>query len=135
MGLLKTVAAGGQTWAHRMRMIRQVVRIACVASLLSGLGFIGVRLFQEPKESYQFLCYYGKAVIAQFISDKVSVSSEFWAHVSPYAYSGEDVEVNSKDLEAACEKCLKDFLGRFFRAAQKKRSARHFSNSFHDQSG
>jgi type IV conjugative transfer system coupling protein TraD len=112
MGLLKTVAAGGQTWAHRMRMIRQVVRIACVASLLSGFGFIGIRLFQEPKESYQSLCYYGKAVIAQFISDKVSVSSDFWAHVSPYAYSGEDVEVSSKELEAACEECFKDFLGR-----------------------
>ena len=112
MGFLKTVAAGGQTWAHRMRMIRQVVRIACTASFLSGCGFLGMKLFQEPKESYASLWYYGKAAIVQFTSDKVTVSSEFWSHVSPYTYSGEEVEVRIKEVEAVCEKHFKTFSKR-----------------------
>lgn len=113
MGLLKTIAAGGQTWAHRMRMIRQVVRIGCLASLISGSGFIGVKLFQEPKESYEALFYYGKAIIIGYISDKVFVSSRFWAHVSPYSYSGEEVEISAVELKIVCKECVKDFFGRF----------------------
>jgi len=113
MGFLKTVAAGGQTWAHRIRMIRQVLRIACVFSLLSGLGFLGLKIFQEPNKSYQSLWYYGKSKIVGLIYDKISVSSQFWSQVSPHKYGDRSIEVQCKMLERICKKHLTDFASRF----------------------
>lgn len=71
MGLFKTVSAGGQTWAHGMRMTRQVIRIIVLISLAAGLSSLGYFLYQQPKENYKAFYYLTKAKIS--LDEKVEV--------------------------------------------------------------
>lgn len=105
MGLFKTIAEGGQIWAHRVRMVRQVVKIAVLASLGLGIAFFAYRMAQIPKVYYQSAWYYGKA---QFLgsSDEISVSGEFWSKIERHHYSGKTVGIRGDKLEKVCKRKL-----------------------------
>ena len=44
MTFLDNVTRGGQTWAHRMRMLKQVIRIMILGSIGAGLLFFGLEM-------------------------------------------------------------------------------------------
>ncbi|MEM7174731.1 MAG: type IV secretion system DNA-binding domain-containing protein [Chlamydiota bacterium] len=61
MEIIGKVAEGGQTWAHRVKMISQVLKSAFIWAFLAGLMTIGYLQYQAPKSSYQALYYWSKA--------------------------------------------------------------------------
>ncbi|MDJ0651852.1 MAG: hypothetical protein QNJ27_02435 [Simkaniaceae bacterium] len=82
MGLFKTVSEGGQTWAHGMRMTRQVVRIIVLISLAAGLSSLRYFLYQQPKENYKAFYYLTKAKIS--LDEKVEVRRDSWNKIKRY---------------------------------------------------
>lgn len=101
MTFLDNVTRGGQTWAHRMRMFKQVIRIMILGSIGAGLLFFGLKMSKEPKENFQAVYYHLKATLP-LAPDKMKVDSKFWCSVSGQCYRNEKVVVNTKDLIRIC---------------------------------
>ena len=51
MSFLKTATEGGQIWAHRMRMTRQVIRFALLASSLIFLAYFTYQMSRTAEVS------------------------------------------------------------------------------------
>lgn len=102
MDFLKTVAAGGQTWAHRVRMLRQVLRIIFGISITLGALFFALRAANIPKTLWQGSYYYFKGQIAGVFNETVSVNSQLWAKVSGLHYPSAIVEVDKSALTRSC---------------------------------
>ena len=102
MGLFKTIAEGGQIWAHRVRMVRQVVRIAVLLSLTVGAAFFAYRMSQFPKLYYQTAWYYGKANLLAAPNETISVNSEFWEKVERQRFSTKTVNIKADVLGRTC---------------------------------
>lgn len=79
MNILKTITEGGQIWAHRVRMAKQVLKIASTVSLFLMLAFFCYRLTQIPALHYQASVYYLNAKFLNSNQDKVSVNGLFWS--------------------------------------------------------
>ena len=83
MKFFQTLAEGGQTWAHRVRMVRQVFKIALAFALLSMLSY-AVYSFSRlnpllPQSAY----YYLKADMCSYMSLKqTTVNVSFWEKLS-----------------------------------------------------
>lgn len=105
MGLFKTVAEGGQIWAHRVRMLRQVLKtISLISFTTAGLVFTGL-IIQIPKVYYQSVWYYGKSKVLK--SQKTTwVDSSFWAFTSHQRHSKKDVLVPVNQLEKVSKRML-----------------------------
>ncbi len=106
MGIFKTIAEGGQIWAHRVRMVRQVVRIAMLSSLAIGISFFGYRMVQIPKIYYESAWYYGKAQFLGGSEAKVPVNTEFWGKIENRHYSGKTVDIRVDRLKQVSAKKL-----------------------------
>ncbi len=79
---MKDIAAGGQTWAHSVRMIRQVFKIVSIASLsISILFFIVTFSLKTSKRDCLSVYYSTKAAIYKTIGEPLSVSPSFWKAV------------------------------------------------------
>jgi hypothetical protein len=77
--IFQTLAEGGQTWAHRMRMVRQVIKIAYTFSLLIALIYLGYAAYRLDHSLYANAYYYLKAEISHALAFKeVSVSTRLW---------------------------------------------------------
>ena len=63
MTFLDNVTRGGQTWAHRMRMLKQVIRIMILGSIGAGLLFFGLKMSKEPTENFQAAYYHMRATL------------------------------------------------------------------------
>lgn len=81
MGIFKTIAEGGQIWAHRMRMLRQVIRIGAALSLSLATLSLGYKMLQIPTFYYQAAWYFGKAKALSPLEEKISVNPAFWAKI------------------------------------------------------
>ncbi|CCB87819.1 type IV secretion system DNA-binding domain-containing protein [Simkania negevensis] len=79
MGLFKTIAAGGQTWAHRIRMLRQVVKIGFLVAIVPALIYLGWFLYSQPTENYKAFYYYGVAKTS--FEEKVVVDAQSWKEI------------------------------------------------------
>ncbi|MCB1073008.1 MAG: type IV secretion system DNA-binding domain-containing protein [Chlamydiia bacterium] len=136
MGLFKTVSAGGQTWAHGMRMTRQVIRIIVLISLAAGLSSLGYFLYQQPKENYKAFYYLTKAKIS--LDEKVEVRRDSWNKIKRYptktekkkntktpitkeneitfyseqldSYKNKMIEIDKKQVIDICEKRIRFFI-------------------------
>jgi type IV conjugative transfer system coupling protein TraD len=77
--IFQTLAEGGQTWAHRVRMVRQVIKIAYTFSFLIALIYFGYNTFRLDHSLYENAYYCIKAEIGKaFSSKEISVSASFW---------------------------------------------------------
>ena len=79
MGLFKTIAAGGQTWAHRIRMLRQVIKIGFLVAVVPTLAYLGWFLYSQPIENYKAFYYFGMAKIS--FEEKVTVDAQSWKEI------------------------------------------------------
>ena len=68
MEIFKTITEGGQIWVHRVRLAKQVLKIASSISLCFVALFFSVRLIQVPFFHYQATGYYLKASILKYSS-------------------------------------------------------------------
>lgn len=91
MKLLQTLAEGGQTWAHRMRMVRQVMKIVLIFSLTCGLVFVSFKLLKLDPLIQWGSYYHVKGKIFQPFQQEVEVSSTFWAKVNS-SYTSQAVQ-------------------------------------------
>jgi type IV conjugative transfer system coupling protein TraD len=104
MNILSVLAEGGQTWAHRVRMIRQVIKIAVMSSLFVGILVFAVKMTKINHIYYQALWYYGKSISMGLISDTISVDKTFWEKITHEGYSSDNVSMRSTRVTEACEK-------------------------------
>jgi len=118
MVLLDNVTRGGQTWAHRMRMLKQVIRLMILGSIGSGLLFFAFKMSREPKENFQAAYYHVKGTLP-FAGPKIEVDAKFWCAISRQCFQNETVHVNTKDLVRLCEKRLKLLTEKAFIEIQK----------------
>ncbi len=102
MDILKTVIEGGQIWTHRIRMAKQVLRIAFLLSLL--IGSISFLFFSSriPLIYYQAFFY---STEAQFTpkDGKILVSRKFWDQISHQRTSLGKITVSPATLQRACQ--------------------------------
>jgi len=102
MALLADIIRGGQTWAHRMRMLKQVLRILLLSSTLSALLFFTIKISKEPKERFQAIYYSLKAQLPS-TQDKVEVDTTFWCTVRGRCHRGQSILVPKKELLRICK--------------------------------
>lgn len=102
MGFVHHVTRGGQTWAHQMRMLKQVTRMMLFFSIAFGLLFFAFRMWQEPKEDLQATYYHSKAS-ALIIRDKIDVDAKFWCKVSRRCYQAKKVSVDRGTVKKECQ--------------------------------
>lgn len=83
MKLLHTLAEGGQTWAHRVRMLKQVIKIALSFSILSAFVYIMYSISHVDPVLLQSGYYRFKAEMNSCLCSKnISVDSKFWEKIS-----------------------------------------------------
>ncbi|MFQ5730251.1 MAG: type IV secretion system DNA-binding domain-containing protein, partial [Waddliaceae bacterium] len=82
MSILSTIAEGGQTWAHRMRMLRQLIRIAFVAALLIGIAVFAIEIYKTDRTIILGSWYHLKAKVFGNFSEKIEVEKSFWLKIS-----------------------------------------------------
>ena len=83
MKLLHTLVEGGQTWAHRIRMVKQVLKMALSLSILSMLIYFAYSFSHLDSLILQSGYYHLKADIYSHFSLKgVPVAPKFWENIS-----------------------------------------------------
>jgi len=110
MGLLKRLTEGGQVWAHRMRMTRQVIKIALLISFLISAGSFIINMARIPPVCFQALGYFIKSKTLGRVNEEISVDAEFWKKATRQAHAKETLSLKSKAVEAVCKRYV-DLLG------------------------
>ncbi|MEM7174338.1 MAG: type IV secretion system DNA-binding domain-containing protein [Chlamydiota bacterium] len=102
---VKVLLKGAQTWIHRIRMLRQVVRVALFTSFLFGLAAsLTLFVFQTPKERFFSPYYYLKASLNSSPDERVEIRGQYmeWMSRAPYPYKY--ATISSKQLERFSER-------------------------------
>ena len=102
MEVFKTITEGGQIWAHRIRMAKQVVKIAFFTSFMIGIVFFGFRMYQIPSLHYQALGYYVKAQLLTPLHETIEVNGKFWGDASGSHSSKETVFLKPERIIKVC---------------------------------
>jgi type IV conjugative transfer system coupling protein TraD len=116
--LLGTLTEGGQTWAHRIRMFRQVLKIAFVVSFVVGFSWFTYKLSDVNQDYFSAAWYYQKAWISDlFYQDSISINDKFWGQASGEYYNQSNLQIDSKKIIKVFEphynlllEWIKDFL-------------------------
>lgn len=83
MTLFNEIAAGGQTWAHRTRMLKQVLKIAVICSFLFMMCILSIKIFDKlGMREFKTLWVYVYALLAKCLHIKVNIDPVFWYKVS-----------------------------------------------------
>lgn len=110
MSLIQSLTQGGQIWAHRVRMFRQVLKLALYVSFLIGIVAFIIQMLEVDTYLMFSSWYYLKAnLLGPFVS-KVSVDKGFWRYISNEAYLFGGVEVEPKTLSNLCRSGYEEFL-------------------------
>lgn len=104
MEILKTITEGGQIWAHRVRMAKQVLKIASCVSLVISAVFFCYRLTKIPSFHYQAAFYYLNAKILSLPEDTVIVSGKFWGRMNRQHITQNHLSLKATTVAKACEK-------------------------------
>ncbi len=81
-----TLTEGGQITSHRLRMLRQVIKVAFCLSFLVGLCVFVFLMFHVPKIAYEATWYYFKALLFEGLFSNIEVSREFLAQAAHVRY-------------------------------------------------
>ena len=94
MGTIQTLTEGGQIWAHRMRMFKQVMKISIYFSCFIWIAVFAYSMCQFPFIMYQAAWYNLEA--NYFVSasvDKMEVNADVWQKIAHEKRSS-DAKVN-----------------------------------------
>lgn len=84
MSILNEIAAGGQTWAHRVRMLRQVLKIIILISLAISMSIFALTIVKRaPQQCYYALWYQSKAKVCRVFHKNVEVTPALWKAIAP----------------------------------------------------
>ena len=104
MGIFKTITEGGQIWAHRVRMAKQVFKITSAIYLVIGLLFFTYKLTLIPALHYQASLHYVSAKYLSSPSDTIIVSNEFWAKISHQDSSKKNITIKAGTVVKICDR-------------------------------
>ncbi len=104
MELLKTITEGGQIWAHRVRLAKQVLKIASCISLCVVVLIFSYKLTQIPTLYYQATGYYLKASLLQLSHEPIKVNGAFWGKLTKQSTSRPVVHIHPEILSKTCKK-------------------------------
>ena len=82
-----TLTEGGQITSHRLRMLRQVIKVAFFGSFVFGLFYFAFSMYNVPKYSYMASWYYFKAWFFEGIFTEIEVSKDFLAQSTHTFYN------------------------------------------------
>ena len=111
--MLKKIISGGQTSAHRVRMFRQIFKIALILSFASGGTFFCKKILDEPFRNFSALYHLVRCNFSR--KDYISFEEETWKKLS-----GVDKETLYERLKAFKRSKKKGKL----RVVEKKRAVR-----------
>jgi hypothetical protein len=139
--MFKNLAAGGQTTAHGVRMLRQVIKIGFSIAFALGLLYFGTFLYQQPQENYKAFYYLAKSKVC--MEENVLIRAESWKEITrppkrktkqkisareapDYGWASEDtpayknrmLKIKKATAIKACEKRLQFFFGEAIEAAK-----------------
>lgn len=106
MSIVHTITEGGQIWAHRFRMFKQVIKITFSFSFLIGLIAFIVCMLSVPFISYQGTWYYAKGYLLENYMGKIEVDPQYWEKTVGQRYSGDTISIPTKRVIQASEKHL-----------------------------
>lgn len=81
-----TLTEGGQITSHRLRMLRQVIKVASFGAFLAGIGYFIAIMYSVPKIEFMALWYYLKAWSLDGIFPSIEVSNDFLVQMR-YSYN------------------------------------------------
>lgn len=92
MSFVQNVSEGGQTWAHRIRMLRQVFKIATWTAISFGIAIFIISVISIPVFYYEATWYYFKALVLEGYTSDMGVNAHFWQKLAHE--SGRNVEIS-----------------------------------------
>lgn len=98
INITKSLSEGGQIWAHRMRMLRQVIKIVFFTS--ASIFLLTIITFMLWKHSSLLLAlYYNvKATFVSLYQDKVSIDPQLWKKVSGVDYRNQELMLSASKV-------------------------------------
>ncbi len=131
MKIIHSIAAGGQTWAHRMRMLKQVLRIAVLFSLFGGVLVTSLKIAkEEPKENYQATWYMAKATVLGIFQKKIRVEGIFWEKLGGIRSNQPYLLVDKRFVLKKCKKQSGYFLVSLLRSLKTPKNYLSFAYIF-----
>lgn len=106
MGIFKTITEGGQIWAHRVRMAKQVLKIVSTIYFVIGISFFGYKLTLIPSIHYQASLHYLNAKFFKNHADSMTLNRQFWSQISRQFTdsSKKQITVKAETVVKACER-------------------------------
>lgn len=104
MGIFKTITEGGQIWAHRVRLAKQVFKTASFISLVFFIICFGIQLSQIPSIYYKATGYYIKASLLKLSKDSIKVDGNTWGSLTHQSTSKAEVRVHPDIVQKICKK-------------------------------
>ncbi len=98
MKLSHAFVEGGQTWAHRSRMMRQVFKMVLTISLSLGLAFFIYLLLNIEPVLAKSTLYHLKAKICLALGNKTTIDTSFWSQISHESHSSSTVLIDSQKV-------------------------------------
>ena len=94
--MVHTIIEGGQTWAHRLRMFCQVLKVTLFASLSIGLAVFVCTMAKLPRTVYQASWYYLIASLSN--EESIEVDQNFWVEVAHESYFQSNFLIGTKRI-------------------------------------
>ncbi len=110
MDIFSILSKGGQTWAHRIRMLRQVLKIIGSICLAVSLFIFGSLMINLHFFFYESAYYYAKANTVGLFMPEISVNASFWEGVSNQHINSDTVLISSEKVSKITEPYVNLFL-------------------------
>jgi type IV conjugative transfer system coupling protein TraD len=98
MKSIEDVIQGGQIWAHKVRMFRQVVKLAILCSFCVSLVFFLVKIFSLDNDILKSSWAYWKAIFISSFSETINIDSSLWKRLTHVSYQGDYIEVAVEEV-------------------------------------
>lgn len=99
MSIIKTITEGGQIWTHRVRMLKQVLKIGLLISLVGWLLVFIYKIFQINFIVFEGAFYYFKASISLSLGiDEIEVSADFLKKVVREYHAQSNISISSEKV-------------------------------------
>lgn len=111
MRVLGRIAEGGQVWAHRVRMLRQVFKLALLISLILGVAYLFVGIKNVEPHVLPSLWYSAKARFAAAVGNgSITVDPSHWSQIDRYQSLPNPPVINSARALRVTQPHVESFL-------------------------
>jgi type IV conjugative transfer system coupling protein TraD len=112
--IAKALIGGGQTWAHRVRMLKQILRITFYTSLGIALAVFIINTSSLDTVFFQSAWYKAKAEICHITNSPTEISKEFYSKLYRVSVSNNKT-INSAEAISKIDPFFSYFLEQIFK--------------------